>query len=250
MTDLATGRSSKPRVCRRVGPRLPQRTLRDRAPGHRRKLAQEPIRKASRYRQLAVGFEFLDCGTGRLVKRAGRPQLTVTEFRQNPLHRHDARRRTDRGRRGRRRRRPDQIADRIVAARGGSRLRPCGGHRARWRHIDHPRRSWRLRIRRQRNWGQRGEAVGGRLRRRIGKERRRMNTRLQENGIDDDDQACGARAQNRGRVDGPMRCAAPQTQSDCGQSTGGSSPAGTGAPSASGPPLTHFSSPSRSRGPT
>jgi hypothetical protein len=77
-----------------------------------------------------------------------------------------------------------------------------------------------------------------------------VNTRLQEYGIDDDNQACGARAQDCGRIDRPLRGAAPQAAPNGCESARRDAPAGAGASSAPGSPLTHFASPSRSRSST
>ena len=81
--------------------------------------------------------------------------------------------------------------------------------------------------------------------RRIGKERRRVGARLQENGVDDDDQARCSRAHRRRCINRPMRSRTPQARPDRRQRS--RRQPSVGAPPALGPSLRHSSSPSCSR---
>jgi hypothetical protein len=91
-------------------------------PGHGGKLAQQTIREPPGDRQLVFALEFLNRGTGRLVQSPGRAELTVAVFRQGALHGRDARRGGDG--------RSNEIADRIIAARGRTLRRTTGAGRA------------------------------------------------------------------------------------------------------------------------
>jgi len=147
----------------KAGPRLF-----DRMAHHRRKITDQAITDAAGNRQLVLAFEFFDRARCGFIENTARPDLTVAVLRQGALHGCDAWRLGD------------EVGDRIVMP-DGDRLRiDRRRRRARRRRLD------RLRMILDRN----------QPRRRIGKERRRMRTRLQKQGIHDDNNAGHGRRDN------------------------------------------------------
>ena len=116
---------------------------------------------------------FSIAAAGCIVEHAGRLDLAVAVIGQRALHGGDARRR------------PDQIGDRIVAP-DRNRLR-----RHRRSLPDAPASTARA--------GSARIVRRGLRRLRIGEERRRMRTRLQEDRVHDDDQARRGRGKDRAR---------------------------------------------------